>query len=116
MKKRIFTPETWASVREMVEQGKTPDEIAKHLGTTRNSLGAMACKHGISLRRGGRRQPKPSPYAASMTLVMDMKLFVSLERVAAATGRNNPATLARDLLDRIANDGLYRAVLDEEMV
>ena len=46
-----FTPERIAQVRNLVERGKSRDEIAEIIGVTTGSLQVTCSKLGISLRR-----------------------------------------------------------------
>ena len=46
-----FTPERMEQIRNLVERGKTREEIAEMIGVTVNSLAVTCSKHGISLRR-----------------------------------------------------------------
>jgi hypothetical protein len=50
-----FTPERIEQIRNLVERGMTPEQIAETIGTTVGSLAVTCSRLGISLRR-----PKPS--------------------------------------------------------
>src|SRR5215831_16182264 len=46
-----FTPETIQQIRNLVERGKSRDEIAEIIGVTTGTLQVTRSKLGISLRR-----------------------------------------------------------------
>jgi hypothetical protein len=50
-----FTPEAVGQIRNLVESGKSREEIAELIGVTVGSLQVTCSRLGISLRRGGRR-------------------------------------------------------------
>jgi hypothetical protein len=103
-----MTEEMFASIPTLVEQGLGTEEIAERFGVKATSLKVMCSNRSISLRRGGAHQPVRDLLKVSRTTAR------SLADVAKATGRKNSEQLIIDLLERIASDGLYRAVLDEE--
>lgn len=106
--RRVMTEEMFASIPGLVEQGLGTEEIAVRFGIKTSSLKVMCSNRSISLRRGGcLRKPVKA-------LLLSSTATRSLADVAKATGRKNSEQLMIDLLERIATDGLYRAVLDEE--
>lgn len=50
-----FTPEAVSQIRNLVESGKSREQIAELIGVTVGSLQVTCSRLGISLRRGGRR-------------------------------------------------------------
>ena len=56
-----FTPERIAQVRNLVERGKSRDEIAEIIGVTAGSLQVTCSKLGISLRRPTGLLPRQQP-------------------------------------------------------
>ena len=111
MARTKITKEMYASIPGSIEQGLSKEEIAAQFGVKVSTLVVKCCTHRISLRKGGRRLPA----LVTLPLVIRGKVAKSLEDVAKATGRENSARLVSDLLERIATDGLYQAVLDEEV-
>ena len=70
-----FTPERIQQVRNLVERGKSQDEIAEIIGVTTESLQVTCSKLGISLRRptfhtgiGLLLRQRSRPYLFSNTL------------------------------------------------
>jgi hypothetical protein len=105
MKRRV-TDEMYARIPALLEEGKSTADIAALYGVATCSLKVMCSKRQISLRRGGPRPPRTK-------LVVSHDTMRALHEAAVAMGRKTDQ-LATDLLDRIASDNLYRAVLDEE--
>jgi hypothetical protein len=110
MARKVITHEMYASIPELVEQGVSKAEIAERFGVKLASLVVRCSVKKISLRKGGRRPPA----IVTMPLTIRGKVAKSLQDVARATGRENSERLVCDLLERIATDGLYQAVLDED--
>jgi transposase-like protein len=109
---KIFTPEVRARIPDMVEQGMTIDEIAAQLGCKRSTLVVKCSHHQISLRRGGRRH--------RLRAAPDRKTPLQLSKVAvikfhlqAERRQRDIDVLAKSLLEIIARDNLFDAVLDE---
>ncbi len=84
-------------------------------GVTLGTLAVRCCQRGISLRKGGalprRTTNLPKRY---LTLPLSDGVLNSLREAARAMGKDSTARLASDLLEKIASDGLYKAVLDDE--
>lgn len=98
-------------IRELVGQGLSNTEIANRMGWTVGTL-YVRCSHlKISLSRSSKkvrlkRWPK---------IPLPDELFEQLRQRAAAMGIST-AELVVDLLEEIARDGLYDAVLDRDDV
>lgn len=65
-----FTPERIDQIRNLVERGKSREEIAEIVGCTAGTLAVMCSKLGVSLRRPrfnmlGTKPAKPKPISAS---------------------------------------------------
>ena len=108
IKPRI-TDEMYARIPALLEQGMTTADIAAMYGVKLGSLKVMCSKRGISLRKGGAR---PKRYRLLPPLSKDA--LRSLREATRAMGKDSTERLVGDLLERIASDNLYRAVLDEE--
>ena len=54
------------------------------------------------------------PERTNLTLPLRDDVLRSLREAARSMGKDSTAQLVSDLLEKIANDGLYKAVLDEE--
>ena len=77
----------------------------------------MLCsQRGISLRRGGSlpKRTKLPKRCSDEPLPLSDGVLKSLREAARAMGKDSTARLVSDLLEKIASDGLYKAVLDEE--
>lgn len=97
-----LTPELLATVPELLARGLRKPEIAKRFGCKPSSLQVLCSQAKISLRPGGERTAICLISRGSMT---------AFRKRAAAMGYSE-TQLASDLLEMIARDDLYDAVLD----
>jgi len=109
MRTSRLTDDMFARIPALLLEGMTKDEIAAMYGVTPGTLAVRCSQRGISLRKGA-----PRPKRTNLTLPLSEGLLQSLRETARAMGKNSTARLVRDLLEQIARDGLYKAVLDEE--
>jgi len=114
MRKRI-TPAALNRIPHFLEQGLSAAQIADVIGCTVGTLRVKCSQTGISLRQ---RRPKSSVVRKanghqSLTLVLPPAIVDQL-RLRAAQGGMSDSRLASRLLEVIARDGLYDAVLDAE--
>jgi hypothetical protein len=112
MANKKLTDEIFAQIPAMVAQGLNKVEIAAKFDVKPSTLQVQCCRKGISLRRGGKREPLvtlslPSP------LPLSGKTLLLLRAAAKAMGTDE-VQLAGKLLEIIAKDNLYNAVLDIE--
>lgn len=138
MPKRIFTDEVFERVKVLVSENVTADEIAARIGCKLSSLKVMCSDRQISLRTPNwkeRRQrnlkvlPKASPLVSLPKPVVQveppkrqsltMQSSINLSRVAQSLLRQQAdaigvteAALVTNLLEVIARENLYDAVLD----
>ena len=91
-----------ALILALIDQGLSDLEIANQLGWTVGTLRVMCSQLKISLRRPGK-------------LVLPQAILDQLSQRAALMGISAKA-LATDLLQVIARDDLYDAVLDQDDV
>jgi hypothetical protein len=102
----------YAAIPGLIAQGLTHFEIAAQFGVKPNSLKVLCSQRGISLRKhrlpGTTLRKRRPP-----VLPLDDEVLRSLRVAARLLGRP-PARLVSDLLEKIASDSLYMAVLDEE--
>ena len=98
----------------------TPAEFDNPLSFSAGTLVVRCSQRGISLRKGG-TVPKRTklPKRTNLTLPdeplpLSDGVLKSLSEAARAMGKDSTARLVSDLLEKIASDGLYKAVLDEE--
>ena len=112
MRKSRITDGMYATIPGLIAQGHSRFEIAARFGVKPNSLTVLCSQRGISLRKGGSRLPRTSLSLRDEPLQLGDDVLRSLREAARLMGRP-PARLASDLLEKIASDSLYMAVLDE---
>jgi hypothetical protein len=103
----ILTPQVLAGIPALVAQGLRKTDIAKQLGCKESTLQVRCCNAGISLRGG----PKRFKLRDGVSLTLSRETIARLSARAAADGCSE-AQLASDLLETIARDSLFDAVLD----
>jgi hypothetical protein len=114
-KRSVFSVETFSLIKNLVAQGLPANEIAERVGCKLGTLRVKCSQHRISLRRS------PSPAAAlkrsgAARLVIPLAEDVSLDLQRHAEKRGlSKASLAAALLEAIANDNLYNAVIDHDL-
>lgn len=114
MGRRILTKAVLATIPEMVAQGNMrADDIAEKLGCNIGTLKVRCSQAKISLRPPGSRRGRPR--TDERTIRVSEAALALLQRRAALTGKSE-TTLARELLETIARDNLYDAVLDPEPI
>jgi hypothetical protein len=112
MGRKILTKAVLATIPEMVAQGgMRADDIAEKLGCNLGTLKVRCSQAKISLRPPGSRRGRPR--TDERTIRVSEAALALLQRRAAAIGKSE-AALARELLETIARDNLYDAVLDPE--
>jgi hypothetical protein len=112
----------FARVPELLLEGMAKDEIAAMYGVTLSTLVVMCCRRGISLRKGGplsKRSNGPLPKRTNLSLPdeplpLSDGVLKSLREATRTMGKDSTARLVSDLLEKIASDDLYKAVLDEQ--
>jgi hypothetical protein len=112
VRKSRITDGMYATIPGLIAQGHSRFEIAARFGVKPNSLTVLCSQRGISLRKGGSRLPRTSLSLRDEPLQLGDDVLRSLREAARLMGRP-PARLASDLLEKIASDSLYMAVLDE---
>ena len=115
MKTSRITDDMFAHIPALLFQGRSRAEIAAMYGVTLGTLAVRCCHRGISLRKGGALPKRTKlPKRTNLTLPLSDGVLNSLREAARAMGKDCAARLASELLEKIASDGLYKAVLDEE--
>jgi hypothetical protein len=129
MGQKIFTNEVLASIPTLVQQGFKTEAIAARLGCSVGTLRVRCSQAQISLRVPKEVKvvplvpsptpPKPPKQKRSYAYAFALPTTLQLSRVAMSLLRQraeaigvNEAKLASDLLEVIAQDDLYDAVLD----
>jgi hypothetical protein len=120
MNRSRITDDMFARIPALLLEGTTKAQIAAMYGVTLGTLVVLCSKRGISLRKGG---PKPKRTKLSKRTNLTLRdeplplsdgVLKSLRETTRAMGKDSTARLVSDLLEKIASDGLYKAVLDEE--
>jgi len=114
MRPTKFSPVVLAQITLLVDQGLSPKDIAEKIGCKLGTLRVKCSQHGISLRRrrsvdGAKRREA----RAQVVILLTHKAIDSLERIAKRKGTSRTKFVAL-LLETIARDDLYDAVLDSE--
>ena len=124
----ILTKDVMAAIPVLVQQGLNAEAIAARIGCTVGTLRVRCCHAGISLRvakeakvvplvslvPASPKPPQPKRFfavAVPTTLQLSRVAMARLRQRAEATGMTE-AELATKLLEVIAHDDLYDAVLD----
>jgi hypothetical protein len=105
-RRAILTPQVLAGIPALIAQGMGRAEIAERLGCKQSTLQVRCSNAGISLR--GRKRIE---LRTGEPLSLSHEALAGLRARAAAMGCSE-ARLASDLLEVIARDNLYDAVLD----
>ncbi len=114
---RTFTDAVMAKIIGMIAQGMKRKEIATALGLSENSLQVTCSRKGISFRRKSLQLKRPQPL---MQFVMQLPLKISDEamhrlNLYATRQGVQPTHVAAELLEIIATDELYDAILDGDL-
>src|SRR5438876_4364151 len=105
-RRAILTPQVLAGIPALIAQGLRRGDIARQLGCKESTLQVRCSNAGISLR--GR---KAMELRVGSPLALSHEALVGLSARAASIGCSE-TQLASDLLEVIARDNLYDAVLD----
>ena len=103
-----------ARIPALLLEGTTKAEIAAMYGVTLGTLVVLCSQRGISLRKGGSLPKRTNLTLPDEPLPLSDGVLKSLREATRAMGKDSTARLVSDLLEKIASDGLYKAVLDEE--
>ena len=114
MRTSRITDDMFALIPALLLEGTTKAEIAAMYGVTLGTLVVLCSQRGISLRKGGALPKRTNLTLPDEPLPLSDDVLKSLREAAQAMGKDSAARLASDLLEKIASDGLYEAVLDEE--
>ena len=110
MRRIILTKAVLATIPEMVElRGMRTQEIAEELGCKVSTLKVRCSQDRISLRSAGSRHGRSN--SGERAIKLNRAALMLLQDRAAASGKTE-AALARELIETIARDNLYDAVLD----
>jgi hypothetical protein len=110
MANKKLTDEIFGCISTLIEEGLNKEEIAAKYGVMTSTLQVQCSRRGISLRKGGKRIPRVTLSLSAPLPLSDMTLL-GLRAAAKAMGTDE-IQLAGRLLEVIAKDNLYEAVLD----
>ena len=113
MKMSGITDDMFARIPTLLLEGTTKAEIATMYGVTLGTLTVLCSRRGISLRKGGSLPRRTNLALQDQPLPLSDGVLKSLRETTRAMGKDSTAQLVSDLLEKIASDGLYKAVLDE---
>jgi hypothetical protein len=108
-----ITDDMFAHIPTLLLKGTTKAEIAAMYGVTLGTLTVLCSRRGISLRKGGSLPRRTKLALPDQPLPLSDGVLKSLRETTRAMGKDSTAQLVSDLLEKIASDGLYKAVLDE---
>src|SRR6476659_17719 len=114
MRTSRITDDMFARIPALLLEGATKAEIAAMYGVTLGTLVVLCSQRGISLRKGGSLPKRTNLTPPNEPLPLSDGVLMSLREATRAMGKDSTARLVSDLLEKIASDGLYKAVLDEE--
>jgi hypothetical protein len=114
MRTSRITDDMFARIPALLLEGTTKAEIAAMYGVTLGTLVVLCSQRGISLRKGGSLPKRTNLTLPDEPLPLSDGVLKSLRQATRAMGKDSTARLVSDLLEKIASDGLYKAVLDEE--
>jgi hypothetical protein len=109
-----ITDDMFTRIPALLLEGTTKAEIAAMYGVTLGTLVVLCSQRGISLRKGGSLPRRAILTLTDEPLSLSDGVLKSLRETTRAMGKDSTARLVSDLLEKIASDGLYKAVLDEE--
>ena len=129
--RKKFTDEAISQIRGWAKDDVSVDEIVRRIGCTLGTLRVRCSQLGIRLRRRtpanekskvpsrpkgrpafGHMRRRAAPEYEQITVVLPLVTFEQLRARASLKGTTT-AVLAATLLEIIARDDLYEAVLDE---
>jgi hypothetical protein len=111
---KIFTPEVFDRISDLVAQGVGAAEIAEKIGCTLNSLRVKCSQQGICLRRqSGHGSARPPQDRLTIKLPSDIAALLRQQAWKRSTSDRSFATA---LLAAVLRDNLCDAVIDQEPV
>jgi hypothetical protein len=111
---KIFTPQIFEQISNLVAQGVGAAEIAQKIGCTLNSLRVKCSQQGICLRRRSKVPSEGKPQER-LPIKLPGDIAVLLHQQAWERGVSAPR-FAAALLETILRDNLCDAVIDQDAV
>lgn len=107
-----FTPEVLAQIRHHASKGLCAKEIGHLLTCSADTVLNICKQHGVKVHIQSDAAARESPALTSRDIGLSRRADIALSREAAVRGVS-PATLASKIVETVAKDRLWRAVLDE---
>lgn len=109
------TEEMYAAIPELVAQGLTREQIAQKYSLTTNCLQVLCSRRNISLRKPpeGVKRPARRRMKNMVHVAVNYQVLTALQDASVRFGRTKE-TLVANLLEKIAADDLFVAILDED--
>jgi hypothetical protein len=108
---KIFTPQVFAEILNLVGHGFSAAEIANRIGCKLSSLRVKCSQQGICLRRHSKRGSEVPQ--ERLTIKLSGSTALRLQQQAGKKGVSG-TRYAAALLEAIVRDNLYDAVIDQE--
>jgi hypothetical protein len=110
----IISPAVISQIRVFVTEGIAPAEIARKIGCTLGTLRVKCSQSGISLRRRNPDAPWNESVSKRLSFALSNEFAIRLQKIADKKGMTT-ADFAAALLEAIAHDNLYDAVIDGDI-
>ena len=110
-RQRKFTPDIIEQIPRLVADGKRPSEIAGQIGCSVNALRVRCSQLGLSLSRRKIESDDARQTMGALTVLLSPLTIDTLRKKADAENMSK-AEFVSALLEAIARDDLYKAVLD----
>ena len=111
--RRKFTPSVVSQIGGWVQQGLSAAEIAGKIGCTLGTLRVPCSQFGISLRKPSHGQHCQSDKLTERLMLLVPRLSLEHVRRQASSRKLSERAFIAMLLEKIAEDDLYKAVLDD---
>jgi hypothetical protein len=111
---KIFTPQVYLEISNLVAQGCSAAEIADKIGCKLTSLRVKCSQQEISLRRESKFSSESRPLGR-LTVKLSRHAAVRLQQQAGKQ-KVSGTKLVEALLEAIVRDNLYDAVIDQDNV
>jgi hypothetical protein len=110
---KIFSEAIYLEITRLVDQGLSAAEIADRIGCKLGTLRVKCSQYGISLRRQSSKASSETSPHFRLSIPLSHGTALRLQKHAKKE-RTSSAKLAAELLEAIARDDLYGAVLDRD--
>ena len=109
-----LTDDMFARIPALLHEGMTKEGIAACMASTRAPWWCGAVSAAYRCAKDGALPKRTNLTLPDEPLPLSDGVLKSLREATRAMGKDSTARLVSDLLEKIASDGLYKAVPDEE--